>query len=394
MIAEYLGKVGYKGGKPLQGFLVSIVDNIELIKKNNKKIALLGCGVDGFFAEKLLNDFGIKIDYYADNSEKLQGNKMGGGKKIFSPYKLFSQDVYFIIAVPKGAINCARQQLVMHGVETYSIFMIAPFYDFVDTDLGLQNKLMDSINDIAFAEDTLGNSAPLGSITDMGVDSQFGCLNFLLHSTEWSHWAYQWEQQVIKEQNMERILEVGPGYGLMSLVLLREFGNIYIDWLIFGNRNNSLTENVTDPSEKGLWKVKQKYNDRVNAIYGFIEKDDNLIEEKYNLIIMTEVFEHFVLNPVNTMKRLKNMLKQGGKLILTTPNWGHLHIYESWKELPNTEDVNDIDYAQLCQLCKVEHTYQYTKNELYDIFGEAGFEVVNYCLSSSNNHNFMLSVLD
>ena len=136
---------------------------------------------------------------------------------------------------------------------------------------------------------------------------------------------------------------------------------------------------------------KKKYGNRVNKKYGYLEREDFPIDAKYSFIIMTEVFEHFALNPVNTMRKLKNMLKTGGKMILTTPNWGHVHIYETWKEMPDAKDVDDERYIKLCA---IGHSYQYSKEELLEIFDIVGLHVDQYAVTASNHHSFVLSIKD
>lgn len=47
--------------------------------------------------------------------------------------------------------------------------------------------------------------------------------------------------------------------------------------------------------------------------------------EKYDLILFTEIFEHITFNPINFWKRIHTLLKDKGKIYLTTPNSITLH---------------------------------------------------------------------
>lgn len=118
--------------------------------------------------------------------------------------------------------------------------------------------------------------------------------------------------------------------------------------------------------------------------YGMIEEPSYEIHEKFDIIIMTEVLEHFVINPVNTMKKIKNMLTENGRLFLSTPNWGHLPLMDSYKELP--EWTGKDNYLEL----QVGHAYQYSKNELESLLEESGLVMERYELSDSNNHNMIV----
>ena len=133
--------------------------------------------------------------------------------------------------------------------------------------------------------------------------------------------------------------------------------------------------------------MREKYRKQIGIQYGYIERDEYVILKKYDLIVMTEVFEHFALNPVKTIKKLSRALEKNGRFVLTTPNWGHVHIYDSWTELPESEEV---DIKRYLQLTKCVHTYQYRKDELLSIFEKAELTVERYELSDENNHNFVL----
>lgn len=52
----------------------------------------------------------------------------------------------------------------------------------------------------------------------------------------------------------------------------------------------------------------------------FLEKNPGL-SGSYDLILFAEVLEHLVVNPVDLMRRLLRMLRPGGSLYLTTPNF-------------------------------------------------------------------------
>ncbi|MCR5420399.1 MAG: class I SAM-dependent methyltransferase, partial [Lachnospiraceae bacterium] len=121
--------------------------------------------------------------------------------------------------------------------------------------------------------------------------------------------------------------------------------------------------------------------------FGRIERDKDLITEKYDLIIMTEVFEHFALNPVPIMRMIKDSLSCDGRMLLTTPNWGHLPTFATWRDLP---DDNETDETRYGELLECGHVYQYDYNEMAEIIKEAGFEIEYYELSESNNHNLFL----
>lgn len=378
---DYLGKIGYIQGELRHGFLINMSQSMKNIK--NKKIILLGAAENSIYAEMLLKNNNIKVVAYADNSENVCGNVLRG-KKIYSPYELFEdRENYFIITVNYN-IATVRLQLLAYGIRDYSIFLNHRFHDFYGENDELQNALMDAINIVCFKDEDTVNAMPYIPESGVGVRNELGRLNYLLYSTLWSHWAYLWLLELLKSVRYE-ILEIGPGYGLMSCILLKLFPDIHIDWLLMKGEVMTLEESE-QIFNKGLNKVKKMYKDRIDVLYGILERED-LPDKKYGLIILTEVFEHFVVNPINTMKKLCDRLISGGKVILTTPNWGRLPIFQSWKDLPLETEISENRYNELLNC---GHVYQYSKNELIEVFAQAGFSVEKYHLSDSNNHNFLL----
>lgn len=382
MNVEYLGRIGYKGGVLRQGILVNTELYLQEIKK--KKIILLGgASESGIYAEMLLKEKGIEVYGYADNSERVCKCSGLRGKVIGTPYQFFGEDeYYFIICVYDIAV--ARLQLMTHNIRSYSIFLNHPMHDFCDEDYELQKALLESINDICFKDEEMNSALPYISSTSSDKN-KVGNINFLLYSTTWSHWTYLWAKDLIEKKGYTEVLEIGPGYGLMSLVLLKLFQKVHINWYLLGERGMSL-EKSDSPFEAELRKVKRMYEGRLQEQYGVLEKDE-LSEKKYDLIILTEVFEHFVLNPVNTMKKLADALSEDGRIVLSTPAWGHLPIHQSWEDLPESREISEERYFELLQC---EHIYQYSKEELNVIFGRAGLAVEKYSLSDSDNHNFAL----
>ena len=376
MKIEYLDKIGYIRGGLQGGFLIDMTGcGIDSIKKSGKKIVLLGVGENAFFAETLLLRRGVAVYGYADNSAKLQG-KFLRGKEIGNPYDLFErEDVYFIITTQIQHTSDVRLQFMAHHICDYGIFLNTNFHDFMDEDPELHRQLMEAVNEICFREETTETVLPYGEWRNGNP----GDCNWMLKSTRWSHWAYLWEREILRQSDKD-VLEIGPGYGLMSLVLLKEFPDVRLDWIILGEENSQFVS--------GLKKIKKWYGAQIHEIWGEVERDRfHMPEKRYDLIIMTEVFEHFVLKPLKVLGKIGRALQDNGVLILTTPDWGHVHIYRQWEDMPEDADVDDARYERLLQC---GHVYQYRKEELEDIFTRCGLTVVKYMRSDSGNHNYML----
>lgn len=384
MVLEWLSNIGYKGGHEMNAYMLGMNYGIESIK--GKKVFLLGAGVNGFIASSILYERGIEIAGFIDNNEKLVGKSVGG-KRIFSLYDMMGESIYIIITVEEKYIAEVRLQLMVKQIYDYSIFFRMHGHSFASEDKVIHNIIIDGINNICLRNEEPTIALPYQGFSLGGDGAKLGNLNWLIKSTEWSHPGYHWMADIFEKNKELKVLEIGPGYGLLSYYILRLYENAKIDWLLFSESNKEELD-LNNPYDKGLSKIKEMYSESVNYRFGMIEIDDDLVEEKYDLVLMTEVFEHFALNPIQTMKKIKKYLNNNGKMLLTTPNWGHLPTMISYKELPDKKDVTLDRYKELLSL---GHVYQYSKNEMIEILEKAGFTVDKYEISESNNHNFLLS---
>jgi SAM-dependent methyltransferase len=101
---------------------------------------------------------------------------------------------------------------------------------------------------------------------------------------------------------------------------------------------------------------------------------------KYDVIFMGEVLEHWNFNPVPTLRRLKQLLKFDGRIIITTPNgislpWllspteyrGQAN-YKTFQDMPDPgQNVTVLD----------AHVHCYTAQEMHDIARDTGLFMQN-----------------
>lgn len=131
----------------------------------------------------------------------------------------------------------------------------------------------------------------------------------------------------------------------------------------------------------------------INFSVANIEIEELPFKEKFDVIILTEVLEHFNYNPVSTLKKLAFALKDNGSLYLSTPDsssgWGvTTKYYQSFDKIP---------YVDVCVIDKKctnidDHVWQYNLRELLYIINEAGFEVekLEYTFSTPATRHFNL----
>lgn len=184
------------------------------------------------------------------------------------------------------------------------------------------------------------------------------------------------------------VLEIGPGYGTMSLAMLQEYPDFTMDWLLFPNEVR-IEDGRQDGLrfERELKKIEEKYPDRVRHERTFFELDGIPWKKQYDMIVLTDVFEHFALNPIENLEQLKEHLSRDGMIVLTTPNAGHIHTYESWRDMPFKNGMTRERYGNLTDAM---HAYQYDYAEMEEIINESGLSIKEYRISDSNTHNFQI----
>ena len=103
-----------------------------------------------------------------------------------------------------------------------------------------------------------------------------------------------------KKENIS-ILEIGSGLGYLTYSL---------------NRSGYKTTGL-DISQDAVTQAKEKYGDHYESGDLFVLAENR--KKQYNCVVMTEIIEH-VEDPKSFIKAALSLLKDGGKLIVTTPN--------------------------------------------------------------------------
>jgi 2-polyprenyl-3-methyl-5-hydroxy-6-metoxy-1,4-benzoquinol methylase len=165
-------------------------------------------------------------------------------------------------------------------------------------------------------------------------------------------------------------LDIGAAYGTLSLFC--KVSNPLV--------NLTVIDRIKYMSKEIIEQYKIEY-----CLQDF-ELEEIPFDKKFDIIILTEVFEHFNFNPVPTMVKIRSLLTEDGSLFLGTPNatlWGHMGNYNSWENMPLPNKETQIKDA---------HIYQYTLSELEDIFKRTGFVIKNMNNTGSYHLNFELGV--
>jgi len=167
---------------------------------------------------------------------------------------------------------------------------------------------------------------------------------------------YNFILELVKKLKPKNTLEVGCAYGCLSLLL---------------TRNGFLVKTIDILPKLHSQKLFRKYG--VPFKKANIETDPVPYKEKFDLIILSEVMEHFCSNPLPTLKKLVAKLKRGGRLILSVP----------MRELDPPEKrglwTEEINWRQIPVVKKYKwkdgHHHHYYFWELVDLIKEAGLKI-------------------
>jgi SAM-dependent methyltransferase len=383
----YLDKLGLAYRENTQAMYGFCFGDKNLASISAAKLILLGTGRNSALCTLLLERAGLEVYAYCDNNPDTWG-KPFLSKRVLSPYVAFEdrqEDYYFITTsvLPPFLMNA---QLTANDIQEHSHFLIHSFAEFnqaEETQL-LENALNLVINrHFSHSDITSICNNPLNWHEFAGVD-------FLLRSPEWWNCIYMWLfEKLYDSSGAIAILEIGPGYGLLSSALFEMCHNISIEWIDKPQKNHYMKSYSKDSISETIYldATKNKYPVLVHKYN--IESPEIKIDKKYDIIVMTEVFEHFRTNPLPIMKKIKSLLSRDGTIYLSTPNWGHLPIYKTWKDMKEYGDIKN-EKIDLLDRYDFEHSYQYSEDELREIFGTCGLSVLKYSISISNNHNFIL----
>ena len=335
----------------------------------------MGTGANSFFCSDLLAQNGISVAAYCENDPELVGKRFRG-KKVLSPFEVFQSGEYHLIACPDSEqFEAAVDQFDHCGVTSYSLFFKADtVVDYKDEDI--RRVLLTALNCLINANDApqLHHNAPLG-ITMR-----------LLPSIEWWSQELFWLRDDMRAAKAApRVLDIGPGFGLVSLIIKLLRPDCELHWL------NLALEDCTDTAY--IDPDARQYP--ITRHFGMVEDPAYQLPQKFDAIIMTELFEHFASDPVVTMRKIAGMLAEGGRIYLSTPNWERANFYASWRDIPPFPGDRQEYYRR--NKSRVEwkdlnliHTYIYREEELREVFAACGLAIERFVLNDCNNFNFVL----
>lgn len=369
---DFVGNLHFDKKTALAAFLYGTRPLEEL---RRKKIVLWGTGEHSLWCKELLSEQGLTVAEYCDNDPAMVGRQYRG-KVIHSPFDFFDSEQYHLIAVPDDEkFEDIADQLRHNGVEHYSYFF------HTDTVIDFKEKAVRT--PVMKALNCLINNEYDSFIHK---NDPMGITRRLLPGLEWWSQELYWLCEDMPKAPAElRVLDIGPGFGFVSLIIKLLRPDCDLRWLSMGLEDRR-SESYIDPTRK---------NYPIIQYHGMVEDPAYQIEGSYDAIIMTEVFEHFGASPAVTLQKIGQSLKPEGRIYLSTPNWEKANMYRSWRDIPpfpgDREAYAKRNKSRVVWMdLNMKHTYIYTEQELLELFEESGLKVERFVLNDCNNFNFVL----
>ncbi len=164
--------------------------------------------------------------------------------------------------------------------------------------------------------------------------------------------------RLIPPKNDLKFLDVGAGVEFLSILLKTKFG--------FNVEAVDLEESVSFWAERfEKYGVPLKSCDISRSSLPF---QDNI----FDVVIFSEVIEHLTVPPMKVLGKIRTVLKEGGFLILTTPNFARASNIV--KLILGKSILLQLRESGLISSPSTPHVREYTVGELQDLMKMGGFK--------------------
>jgi SAM-dependent methyltransferase len=181
-----------------------------------------------------------------------------------------------------------------------------------------------------------------------------------------------WMREDAGGRKVTRILDIGCGYGTLLTLATRIYGasGYCMDLRAY---------------------LKPAFARKHDLLFarGNIELAAIPFSGKFDVVILTEVLEHFNFQPLPTLRKIHDALGPGGVLFLSTPDqrdWGPLlKFYRRLSDLPMPDPSRPI---------RDTHIWIYSEEEVTTLLEQAGFRLarLDYSPGNGNRHFNILAV--
>jgi 2-polyprenyl-3-methyl-5-hydroxy-6-metoxy-1,4-benzoquinol methylase len=171
-------------------------------------------------------------------------------------------------------------------------------------------------------------------------------------------------EAVVTNSNGPKVLDIGISYGLYDVVLKKHFR-----YKVYGiDHPDNIDVYCRFPIYNNIYVLPcQLHYDNIPFKNG-----------SFNTIIAAEIVEHLMISPTALFKKLNALLKPGGRIIVTTPNFSNLrnilYLLRGFSPIANFPD-EAILVNRIIQDTRV-HPREYTAKEIKNALLGANFNII------------------
>ncbi|MGE0250798.1 MAG: class I SAM-dependent methyltransferase [Thermoleophilia bacterium] len=163
-----------------------------------------------------------------------------------------------------------------------------------------------------------------------------------------------------------RVLEIGSNPYFISRLIRRRFPSVDLSMTnYFGDDAREITQDVVDADGRVL----DTFHSQL------VETETEPLpypDESFDTVLLCEVIEHLIRDPVFQLTQIARVLRPGGTFILTTPNVARA---VNRRRLSQRQGIYD-PYSRFGPHGR--HNREYTADELFELVRGVGFEIESY----------------
>lgn len=168
----------------------------------------------------------------------------------------------------------------------------------------------------------------------------------------------KWDIDLLKSVGGERVVNIGGAPYLFEWLFQREMPEKQLL--------------SVDIAPKLFSKLIESFGFHVVA--GDVESNKFRLEETYDVVVFNELIEHCRMDLFDTLRNVRDMLSQGGIVILSTPNGQSLNkLIRNARGRTGPSLVSE--WGTLDRIGHMGHVREYSEKELRELFEHCGFSI-------------------
>ena len=138
-----------------------------------------------------------------------------------------------------------------------------------------------------------------------------------------------------------------------------------------------------------------KFLKKYNVKYSLKNLETDEIKGKYDVVVLSEVLEHLNYNPYKPLLKIRELLNDGGFLIVSTPV-GENPIHRNAKEAKDGRYTNYAHYRDIPEAYNGykfidAHHHLYNRVELIQLLHESGFNISECFTANRGSSHYVIA---